>query len=181
MATVQQLHDRLVDVVGTLDDEVRKNAAAIANITPTNDGTITIVQPGTTAQTFTVNQSSNTTITLKNDNTTYDRATTAADGLMAKEDKAKLDGLTNYELPAATATVLGGIKITVGNGLDYQDQLLHMHEATTTIKGGASFNAAHFEVTSGEVSLKTPVVAMTLAQYSALTAPDANTLYVVTP
>ena len=33
------------------------------------DGTITIVQPGTNNQTFTVNQSGNTTITLKNDNT----------------------------------------------------------------------------------------------------------------
>ena len=31
------------------------------------DGTITIVQPGTTNQTFSVNQSGNTTITLKND------------------------------------------------------------------------------------------------------------------
>ena len=36
-----------------------------------NNGTITITQPGTTNQTFTVNQSGNTTIALKNDNTTY--------------------------------------------------------------------------------------------------------------
>ena len=35
-----------------------------------NDGMITIKQPGTTDQTFTVNQSGNTTVTLKNDNTT---------------------------------------------------------------------------------------------------------------
>ena len=35
------------------------------------NGTITIVQPGTTNQTFTVNQNGDTTITLKNDNTTY--------------------------------------------------------------------------------------------------------------
>ena len=34
-----------------------------------NNGTITIVQPGTENQTFTVNQAGNTTITLKNDNT----------------------------------------------------------------------------------------------------------------
>ena len=35
------------------------------------NGTITVVQPGTSNQTFTVNQTGNTTITLKNDNTTY--------------------------------------------------------------------------------------------------------------
>ena len=33
------------------------------------DGTITIVQPGTDDQTFTVNQDGDTVITLKNDNT----------------------------------------------------------------------------------------------------------------
>ena len=33
------------------------------------NGTITVTQPGTNAQTFTVNQSGNTTIALKNDNT----------------------------------------------------------------------------------------------------------------
>lgn len=36
---------------------------------PANNGTITIVQPGTSDQSFTVNQSGNKTITLKNDNT----------------------------------------------------------------------------------------------------------------
>jgi len=34
-----------------------------------NNGKITVKQPGTTDQTFTVNQSGDTTITLKNDNT----------------------------------------------------------------------------------------------------------------
>ena len=43
------------------------------------DGTITIVQPGTNNQTFTVNQSGDTTITLKNDNT--DTTYSAGNGL----------------------------------------------------------------------------------------------------
>lgn len=38
------------------------------------------------------------------------KATTSADGLMSKEDKAKLDGLNNYTLPAATTGALGGVK-----------------------------------------------------------------------
>jgi len=46
---------------------------------------------------------------------THDAATQAAAGLMSGADKAKLDGIATqankYELPAATATVLGGIKL----------------------------------------------------------------------
>ena len=42
------------------------------------------------------------------------KATTSADGLMSKEDKAKLDGVANnannYTLPAATTGALGGVK-----------------------------------------------------------------------
>ena len=48
-------------------------ASEIASFVPpapnVGDGQITIIQPGTTPQAFTVNQSGSTTITLKNDNT----------------------------------------------------------------------------------------------------------------
>ena len=42
------------------------------------------------------------------------KASTSADGLMSKEDKAKLDGVAsganNYVLPAANTTTIGGVK-----------------------------------------------------------------------
>lgn len=42
------------------------------------------------------------------------KATSEADGLLSKEDKAKLDGVAananNYTLPAATTSALGGVK-----------------------------------------------------------------------
>lgn len=41
--------------------------------------------------------------------TTPAKATAEADGLMSKEDKTKLDGLKNYVLPAAGASI-GGVK-----------------------------------------------------------------------
>ena len=47
-------------------------------------------------------------------NTTYGTATTTANGLMSSSDKSKLDGVAananNYSLPAATSSVLGGVK-----------------------------------------------------------------------
>lgn len=42
-------------------------------------------------------------------------ATTSASGLMSSGDKTKLNGLNNYSLPTASASVLGGVK--VGNNL----------------------------------------------------------------
>ena len=42
------------------------------------------------------------------------KASTSADGLMSKDDKAKLDGVAsganNYTLPAANTTTIGGVK-----------------------------------------------------------------------
>lgn len=42
------------------------------------------------------------------------KATTSTDGLMSKEDKAKLEGVAsganNYTLPAANTTTIGGVK-----------------------------------------------------------------------
>lgn len=44
-------------------------------------------------------------------NTTYSVATISTDGLMSSDDKTKLDGLSNYVLPAASTTAIGGVKI----------------------------------------------------------------------
>ena len=43
-------------------------------------------------------------------NHTHAAATTGAAGFMSAADKTKLDGLSNYVLPEATSTILGGVK-----------------------------------------------------------------------
>lgn len=42
---------------------------------------------------------------------THTAATTSTPGFMSAADKSKLDGLSNYELPEATSTTLGGVKV----------------------------------------------------------------------
>ena len=46
---------------------------------------------------------------------TIEQATSTLAGVMSADDKAKLDSLSNYKLPIASATALGGIKL--GSGL----------------------------------------------------------------
>ena len=85
-------------------------ASEILNIIPpaatVGNGTITIVQPGTTNQTFTVNQSGPTTITLKNDNTntTY----SAGNGLT-------LSG-TTFNVGAGTGITVAADTVGIANG-----------------------------------------------------------------
>lgn len=67
-------------------------------------------------------------------NTTYGVATTSANGLMSSTDKSKLDGIAtganNYSLPAATASVLGGVK--VGSNITVSSGTISLTKANVT-------------------------------------------------
>lgn len=71
--------------------------------------------------------------------TTYSAATTSAAGLMSAADKTKLDGIaTNannytYTLPAATSSVLGGVK--VGTNIDVSSGTISVANGSTSAKG----------------------------------------------
>lgn len=85
--------------------------------TTDNNTTYTLTQDSTDGHKITLTPSTGTatTITIPDNNTTYNAATQSAAGLMSAADKTKLDGIAananNYVLPAAT-TVLGGVKTT---------------------------------------------------------------------
>ena len=72
-----------------------------------------------------------------------DKATSTTDGLMSKEDKAKLDTLKNYNLPVASSTSLGGVKI--GNGISVT------HDGTISAAPVTSIDAS--KITSGTIDI----------------------------
>lgn len=74
-------------------------------------------------------------VNAKFTDTTYGAVTDSASGLMTAAQKKKLDGLSNYSLPVASATKLGGVK--VGAGLSVNNGIL-----SCTVTGG---NATHGE------------------------------------
>ena len=65
---------------------------------------------------------SNKKYTISATDTTYPTASASANGLMSKEDKAKLDGIAKeankYELPIASNTILGGVKVGTNLSID---------------------------------------------------------------
>lgn len=105
------------------------NAAATSpyiKITDDNTYRNQIRLVGSGATTVSSDASGNITISSTDKNTTYSAATQSAAGLMSAADKKKLDGVATgannytYTLPAATSSVLGGVKIgsniTVSSG-----------------------------------------------------------------
>lgn len=77
----------------------------------------------------------NVPVNAKFTDTTYGTVTDSASGLMTAAQKKKLDGLSNYSLPVASATTLGGVK--VGSGLTISNGVL-----SSSVTGG---NATHGE------------------------------------
>lgn len=102
-------------------------------------GNIGLVSKATTADNalevngHTVN--SDVPVNAKFTDTTYGAVTDSASGLMTAAQKKKLDELSNYTLPVASATTLGGVK--VGDGLTITDGVL-----SSGVTGG---NATHGE------------------------------------
>ena len=89
--------------------------------TNVSDAVITITQNGITKGTFSLNGQA-ATIALSDNNTTYNAATTSANGLMTAADKAKLDGIqSGADAVSVTRNVTTGTKVcTINiNGTNY--------------------------------------------------------------
>ena len=102
-------------------------------------GNIGLVSRATTADNaLKVNEhtvNSDVPVNAKFTDTTYGAVTDSASGLMTAAQKKKLDELSNYSLPVASATTLGGVKI--GDGLTITNGIL-----SSGVTGG---NATHGE------------------------------------
>lgn len=108
--------------------------------------------------------------------TTYSNATQSEAGLMSATDKTKLDGLSNYTLPAASANDLGGIKVGSGLSIDASGIL--------SATGGVQIDDTSASVSTVYSSSKcestfAKVVTLTQAQYDALVTKDSMTIYII--
>ena len=115
----------------------------VTDITSSN-ATLTITKGNGTTSTVTVNNAlkanghtvnADVPANAKFTDTTYGTVTDSESGLMTAAQKQKLDELSNYSLPVASATTLGGVK--VGDGLTITDGVL-----SSGVTGG---NATHGE------------------------------------
>ena len=88
--------------------------------------------------------------------TTYPVASDTVDGLMSSADKTKLDSLSNYELPQATSSVLGGVKI--GDNINSSaDGKISVADASVTTKGVVKLSTATNSTSTTEAATASAV------------------------
>lgn len=120
---------------------------------------------------------SNKKYTISATDTTYPIVSASADGLMSKEDKAKLDGISKeankYELPTASDAVLGGIKVGTNLSIDANGVLSATdttYDNATTTEAGLMSGADKTKLDS----IETGAQANVQADYSQLDETQAD-------
>ena len=120
---------------------------------------------------------SNKNYTISAKDTTYPIVSASADGLMSKEDKAKLDGISEeankYELPTASDAVLGGIKVGTNLSIDANGVLSATdttYDNATTTEAGLMSGADKTKLDS----IETGAQANVQADYSQLDETQAD-------
>ena len=108
--------------------------------------------------------------------TTYSDATQSTAGLMSATDKTKLDGLSNYTLPTASANDLGGIKVGSGLAIDASGVLsvsgmIQIDDTSASVS--TVYSSSKCESTFAKV------VTLTQAQYDAIVTKDSMTIYII--
>ena len=109
--------------------------------------------------TYTKGDGTTGTITTQDTNTTYGNATTSAAGLMSKDDKAKLDGITasadavSFSRSLTSGTKVGTITIN-GTGTDLYAPTNTDTHWTTGITAGATGTTSNSATTNGNTFIK---------------------------
>lgn len=117
---------------------------------------ITVNSEGHISATAAVAKGDITALGIPAQDTTYPPASGEVDGLMSSADKTKLDGLSNYELPQATSSVLGGVKI--GNNINSSaDGKISVADASTTAKGIVKLSTATNSTSTTEAATASAV------------------------
>lgn len=129
----------------------------------------------------TVTSDANGVVTINSTNTTYSVASSSANGLMSKDDKAKLDGIASnanaYTLPTGAKDVLGGVKtsstVTSTSGLTASpiiNGIVYYKDTNTTYSAGSGLSLSG---TTFSLALTKDLVTTALGY----TPPTTNTTY----
>lgn len=119
MVARQNFAANVTDSISALDGKIDATAADLVQTIAVDGSTLSITSGAGTTDTYLIQD------------TTYDLATTTNAGLMSASDKSKLDGLSAFELPTASTSTKGGVKI--GNGLAMNGDTLNV-----TLSGGGT-------------------------------------------
>lgn len=87
-----------------------------------------------------------------NTNHTHSEASTSKSGFMSASDKSKLDGLQNYSLPTASASVLGGVKVGTNLSIDSNGVLSATGKTYTLDSFGITATANELNYCNGVIS-----------------------------
>ncbi|MGL5316810.1 MAG: hypothetical protein ACRC92_26370 [Peptostreptococcaceae bacterium] len=83
-------------------------------------------------------------------------ATTTAHGLMSKDDKVKINSLSNYSLPTASASVLGGVKI--GANIGITSGVISVAQASASALGVVKIGSTLTITSQGVVEVNTGTI-----------------------
>ncbi|MBR1804850.1 MAG: hypothetical protein IJ774_00530 [Selenomonadaceae bacterium] len=154
MVARQNFAANVTDSISALDGKIDAAAADLVQTIAVDGSTLSITSGAGTTDTYLIQD------------TTYDLATTTNAGLMSASEKSKLDGLSAFELPTASTSTKGGVKI--GNGLAMNGDTLNV---TLSVGGTNSNNFTEQVTLSGGFVSKS--VASDLS-YSSITAGNAS-------
>ena len=160
-----------VSAVSETDGKITVTRASLPTV---GNATLTIQRNGTTVDTFTANATSNKTINITDNDTTYTAGTniTISDGVISAKD-------TVYTLPDATTTVKGGV--IVGDNISVSSGKISVPVATSgalgVVKTGTNItnNSGTISVTTIATPTEGSGVPLTSGgAYTALAAKEAS-------
>ena len=136
--------DSLIDAINEVHSDIDTHAAKNASTSVSGHVKLNNAVTSTSTTEAATANAVKMAYDLANSKSGASVATTSANGLMSSGDKTKLDGIAasanNYSLPAATASVRGGV--ITGTNITNSSGTISVANATTSVKGVVQLSEA---------------------------------------